>query len=78
VPHLVNQLPHDSENRESLIEELYTITGFGFGHDPEVWIYAKPIDYSQVIKTWLDRYSSGYEDGILYKFGFPQDLTEIY
>lgn len=77
VSELVNQLREQPVSRELLVEELYTITGCRFGHDPEVWIYAEPIDYLNIGARWLKDYGVSYSDGVLYKFGFQQDLSTI-
>lgn len=74
VPMLVKKIT-EPKPEKILLEELFVITGNRFGHDPEVWIYAKQPDYNVLVNSWLQENESRYITGKLYKFGFLQDLS---
>ena len=73
VEALVKKLT-ESEPSVAFLEELFTITGNRFGHDPDIWIYAKEPDYNAFAHSWLDKNQGKYSAGNLYKFGVAQKL----
>ncbi|EPR10529.1 HEAT repeat domain-containing protein [Ruminiclostridium papyrosolvens] len=67
----------DSKPSVDLLDELFAITGNRFGHDPEIWIYANPPDYSSLVSSWLVENGSKYSIGSLNKLGFAQSFAPM-